>query len=543
MKVAIYTRVSTLHQIDKDSLPLQRQDLINYCQYVLNTKDYEIFEDAGYSGKNTDRPAFKQMMTRIKNNEFKYLLVWKIDRISRNLIDFCNMYSELKEHGCTFISKNEQFDTSSAMGEAMLKIILVFAELERKMTGERVKAVMMDRATKGKWNGAPIPLGYKWNDEKKFIEIDPAEAETIKLIFSLYSNEESTSVVRNYLNSNGISTKKGATWTTKTVGDIIHNTIYKGTLRYNYRESGHGKKKDKSEWIFADNKDLQIVSEDIWNKCNNIISTNASKISAKFRSNYIPHIFGDVLYCGHCGSVMHNKLDKARQDGFRPSMHICKNRYNQLGCKQKIINELYIGDFVFNIIRNIAGIDKRRLLNENNIESIVLNNTYDGSVRLDKGSIEELLSILKVSANKNYSANIKDTTKASSTLKLDTEKKKFERALQRLNNLYLFDDDVMSEKDYILKKKELEEKLNAVNEKLKASNSVEGAIDLSSFKNAKLQVYLNNNIDYRNMIASIGREPLKQFVNMIIDKIVILDKNVKSIRFKNGLELNFLYEE
>ena len=107
-------------------------------QNALNIKDYEVFEDAGYSAKNTDRPAFQQMFSRIRNNEFTHLIVWKIDRISRNLRDFSEMYDELKHYNVTFVSKNEQFDTSSAMGEAMLKIILVFAELERKITAECV---------------------------------------------------------------------------------------------------------------------------------------------------------------------------------------------------------------------------------------------------------------------------------------------------------------------------------------------------------------------------------------------------------------------
>ena len=88
------------------------------------------------------------------------MLVWKLDRISRNLLDFAAMYDELKRLGVTFVSKNEQFDTSSAMGEAMLKIILVFAELERKMTAERVTAVMISRAGNGQWNGGRIPFGY-----------------------------------------------------------------------------------------------------------------------------------------------------------------------------------------------------------------------------------------------------------------------------------------------------------------------------------------------------------------------------------------------
>ena len=168
MKIAIYCRVSTHHQIDKDSLPFQEQDLKNYCEYVLGSNNYVVFTDPGYSGKNTERPGFKKMFDRIRKNEFTHVLVWKIDRISRNLLDFCSMYNELKEHNCTFISKNEQFDTSSAMGEAMLKIILVFAELERNLTSERVSAIMINRAQEGRWNGANVPLGYYWDDSSNF---------------------------------------------------------------------------------------------------------------------------------------------------------------------------------------------------------------------------------------------------------------------------------------------------------------------------------------------------------------------------------------
>lgn len=133
-KIAVYIRVSTTHQIDKESLPFQRRELENYAKYVLNIDDMEFFEDAGYSGKNIMRPAFQSMMSRIRLGEFSHILVWKIDRISRNIIDFANMFEELKKLNVTFVSKNEQFDTSSAIGEAILKIILVFAELERNLT-------------------------------------------------------------------------------------------------------------------------------------------------------------------------------------------------------------------------------------------------------------------------------------------------------------------------------------------------------------------------------------------------------------------------
>ena len=152
-KVAIYIRVSTQYQVDRASLPVQREELIAYCKYVLGIDNFEVFEDPGYSAKNTDRPDYQRMINRVRTGEFSHILVWKIDRISRNLLDFAAMYAELKKLGVTFVSKNEQFDTSSAMGEAMLKIILVFAELERNMTSERVSAIMLSRANGGVWNG------------------------------------------------------------------------------------------------------------------------------------------------------------------------------------------------------------------------------------------------------------------------------------------------------------------------------------------------------------------------------------------------------
>lgn len=94
-KAAIYIRVSTHWQIDKDSLKVQRRELTAYVEMLLGIMDYVIFEDPGYSAKNTDRPDYQAMMDRIRTGEFTHLVVWKIDRISRNLLDFASMYDEI----------------------------------------------------------------------------------------------------------------------------------------------------------------------------------------------------------------------------------------------------------------------------------------------------------------------------------------------------------------------------------------------------------------------------------------------------------------
>ena len=258
-KVAIYIRVSTQMQVDKDSLDVQQRELIAYSDMVLNIKDYVIFKDAGYSAKNTFRPDYQSMISRLRSGEFTHLLVWKIDRISRNLLDFATMYAELKSLGITFVSKNEQFDTSTAIGEAMLKIILVFAELERQMTAERVTAVMLSRANNGQWNGGRIPYAYTYDKATKSFSVDPTEKLVYDRIVDLYEQKQSIIAVSRYLNEKGLTTRSGAEWSTTAVHKILTNPWYVGDYRYNVHAEGTGYiVKDKDEWITIENHHIPV---------------------------------------------------------------------------------------------------------------------------------------------------------------------------------------------------------------------------------------------------------------------------------------------
>ena len=190
---------------------------------MFGINDYVVFEDAGYSGKNTDRPEFQNMMRRIRAGEFTHLLCWKIDRISRNLLDFASMYQELKDLGVTFVSKNEQFDTSTAIGEAMLKIILVFAELERNMTSERVTATMLSRAQNGLWNGGRVPYGYDYDKDSKTFSINQEEAFLVHKMYDLYSEHHSLVLVSRALNEDGYASRAGNDWSPVSIFIILTN--------------------------------------------------------------------------------------------------------------------------------------------------------------------------------------------------------------------------------------------------------------------------------------------------------------------------------
>lgn len=554
MKAALYIRVSTHHQIDKDSLPFQRQELINYAQYALNISSYEVFEDAGYSAKNTDRPAFQKMFERLRAGEFSHLIVWKIDRISRNLRDFSEMYDELKQHNVTFISKNEQFDTSSAMGEAMLKIILVFAELERKLTAERVSSIMLSRAEKGLWNGANCPLGYIIPNDAKFPVVDVNEAKIIKYIFNSYEQTRSALQVMKLLNQNKLKTKRGGEWTSKTVVDIIRNPFYKGTYRYNYRETARGKIKPESEWIVIENNHPAIISSEQWNKCNLIMDTNAERNTAEFRGNVHTHIFSNILKCAECGRPFIAGKDRARKDGYAPSKYRCQNRMRGMGCKSKMGNDDKIAAFVLTYLSNF----KRASTNISNISTIeefekeLLYGEHLKNVKhIDKTYLENTYMSLLYNQNKDIFYERLDELEDNDSKLYDyellvREKEKLERALNRLKKLYLFDEEGISEKEFLVQQKELKDNLNEINEKLNKSSTTSLAMnitDLQKISNFILmkEISCMEKVELKKLLLNVNKEIIREFIVSIIKEIVIKDGKVISILFHNGIINRFIY--
>lgn len=557
-KSALYIRVSTSHQIDRDSLPFQRQELTNYSKYVLGIDDFEIFEDAGYSAKNTDRPKYQEMMSRIRSKEFTHLLVWKIDRISRNLKDFTEMYDELKECGITFISKNEQFDTSSAMGEAMLKIILVFAELERKITAERVSSIMLSRAEKGLWNGATVPLGYKWSDEVKFPVLDGNEAVTVQYIYDLYEKLTSTSKVAYQLNSEHISTKRNGKWTAKTIGDVLRNPFYIGTYRYNTKNSKR-RWKDQKEWVVVENNHTPIISSDQFERVNALITDNYRGNRTIQRENSNTHIFSRLLFCGKCGSSLNAGLDVARKDGYRPSRYTCYANYhldNYHNCNN-FVSDITLLPFILNYISNFLSLQSKVTPRHTprDIERILLRGTAFIDVEgIDHASLVETYHLFLGNgsgATFNNHVEEEENTLNIEFEKLKKEKVKYEKALARLEDLFLYSDEAMSQKDFLFKKRDISQNIDRINNSLSELHNKSTNLKMTNdtaFINKASHFLITNeltnkkNIDYRELLQTINNDIIRDFIQTLITKIVIMDKKVYSITFQNGITHNFLYK-
>ena len=561
LKVAIYIRVSTRYQVDKDSLIVQRRELIAYAEMVLGITDYVVFEDPGYSAKNTDRPDYQRMMDRLRTGEFTHLLVWKIDRISRNLLDFASMYQELKDLGIAFVSKNEQFDTSNAVGEAMLKIILVFAELERQMTSERVTAVMLSRANNGQWNGGRIPYGYSYNKEEKLFSLDPDENRIYNKICDTYEQYQSVLYVVRHLNDLGVRTRSGKEWTTTGVYKILTNPFYTGDYLYNVHKDGRGMdKRDSDEWVRIENHHVPSISHERFDRIQFVLKRN-KRGGVPDGETYIKkniHIFAGLLRCGKCGSNMSATLDRRRADGWRPSIYACaKHRNNASVCSNKYISDRVLGPFVLNYIANIIRA-KNNVSDFTSLETLerklLRGGTFSEVDHINQDGLSDLRELLlSDKSGMEYRPSVVFNEQPNSVSEreiLEDRRRKKETALNRLKALYLYGDEETPEKDFIIEREKIMSEITEIEARLSElqREEVDGPVSSAEFIQKAAYFIMveklldDRYVDYEKYIRRIDPSVPRNFLQNIIEQIEIDDGRVVSISFKNGMTHKFSYK-
>ena len=561
-KVAIYIRVSTTYQVDRDSLPMQRKDLAAYSELVLGISDYEIFEDAGYSGKNTDRPAFQEMMQRTRKGEFSHILVWKIDRISRNLLDFAEMYEELQELRVTFVSKNEQFDTSTAIGEAMLKIILVFAELERNMTSERVTAAMISRANNGQWNGGRVPFGYDYDPEKKEFSIREDEEKICQLLKKDYLESKSLTHTARFLNESGYKTRAEAEWSPTAVWIIASSPFYAGIYRYNrYKGVEHRVENPEEEWVLVPDHHPAIFTLEEHEAMLQLLKKNLrsfeNPIGRPHGTDNI-HLFSGIVYCGKCGSKMTSTPGRLHADGYRTSVYSCPKRRKTKDCDNPSVNDLIIGEFVMNYILNMlnakSGFSKIR--NPEALEKkLLFGSTFADVEHVEENGLNEFYNLLsRYGSDDSYTFAIRKPRKKRAVVdpeieKLRREKEKHERALKRLQNLFLYSDFLISEKEFIIKKSEITKNLEDVNSMLgMVSRGADSVLTDEEFVKQASHLLISKELSdrqyiyFKKLVQSVSPEILKTYMETILDSIMVIDGRISSIVFRNGLTHKFIYK-
>ncbi|MBX8631849.1 MAG: recombinase family protein [Thermoplasmata archaeon YP2-bin.285] len=255
MKVAIYLRVSTTEQAEEGySISAQRERLKAYI-VSQGWELAETYEDAGFSGGSLNRPAFARMREDIKKRSFDLILVYKLDRLSRNMRDLSNLIHELDEYGIYFKSATEPFDTTTPAGKLIFNMLGSVAEFERGMIGERVKMGMLQKAKEGNGLlGFNHPYGYDYTDSG--LDVNEAEARNVRAIYTKYLRGYTLEEIANELNNSGVKTKRSKRWTRQTVLNVLTNPLYAGYNRWGS--------------IYWHGKHHPIVEPDTWNKAQHL---------------------------------------------------------------------------------------------------------------------------------------------------------------------------------------------------------------------------------------------------------------------------------
>src|ERR1700694_1574597 len=223
VRCAIYTRVSTDQGLEQDfnSLDAQydaSQAYIRSQQHAGWTMVRSKYDDGGFSGGDTDRPALQRLLEDVRAGKIDVIVVYKVDRLTRSLADFAKLVELFDKHDVSFVSVTQQFNTTTSMGRLPLNVLLSFAQFEREVTSERIRDKISASKRKGLWVGGMAPLGYDTKDRK--ITINKPEAERVRTIFRLSLTLGSLNLLTAELRKQGIVSKARTLKSGKAAGGI-----------------------------------------------------------------------------------------------------------------------------------------------------------------------------------------------------------------------------------------------------------------------------------------------------------------------------------
>ena len=235
VRCAIYTRVSTDQGLEQDfnSLDAQYEASQAYIRSQAHagwTLLRAKYDDGGFSGGHTDRPALQRLLADVRSGQIDVIVVYKVDRLTRSLADFAKLVELFDEHNVSFVSVTQQFNTTTSMGRLTLNVLLSFAQFEREVTSERIRDKISASKRKGLWVGGMVPLGYDTNERR--ITVNESEADRVRIIFRSYLKLGSLNLLMADLRKQGIVTKVRTLKTGATVGGIPFTVVGKRPCGY-----------------------------------------------------------------------------------------------------------------------------------------------------------------------------------------------------------------------------------------------------------------------------------------------------------------------
>ncbi len=329
-RCAVYTRKSTDEGLDQDfnSLDAQRMAAENY---IASQKHEgwiclpEHYDDGGFSGGNIERPALKKLLDEVAAGKIDIIVVYKVDRLSRSLMDFSRIIEILDKSNASFVSVTQHFNTTDSMGRLTLNILLSFAQFEREIISERTRDKMSMQRKLGKFTGGRPILGYDTTPNGGAITVNPEEAEIVRQIFGLYLEQRSILETVRVLRANQWKNKRwknrdgkmsgGGDFTTSTLHSLLTNSTYIGAVDFK------GKR--------YDGEHEAIIDEALFNRVQSLLTANRGTVRKALRSP-IGGILGTKLKCASCNSTMFHTytLRCGKKYGYYVCAAAKQNGYN-----------------------------------------------------------------------------------------------------------------------------------------------------------------------------------------------------------------------
>ncbi len=354
VRCAIYTRKSTEEGLEQEFNSLDAQREAGEAYIASQRADGWVclpdrYDDGGYTGANNERPALQRLLADVEAGRINCVVVYKVDRLSRSLLDFSKIMARFEQHGASFVSVTQQFNTSTSMGRLMLNVLLSFAQFEREIISERTRDKIAATRRKGKWSGGMPVLGYDVDPHGSKLVVNAEEAERVQAIFELYVEKQSLIRTASELNKRGWATKR---WTTRKGHErggrlfdkanllrLLTNVVYLGKVRY--KDEVHPGEHEA------------MVNEELWQRVQRMLRSNGRTGGMHVRNKYGALLKG-LLYCTPCARpMMHTYTSKGNR---RYRYYVCYTAQKQgwHACPSKSLPAEQIERFVVERIRVIG---------------------------------------------------------------------------------------------------------------------------------------------------------------------------------------------
>jgi len=339
LRCAIYTRKSTEKGLDQEfsSLDAQREA----CEAYIASQRHEgwvalaeQYDDPGFSGGNTDRPGLKKLMLDIERGRVDCVVFYKLDRLSRSLLDFVKLAEFFERHNVTFVSITQQFSSTTPMGRLTLNILMSFGEFERAIITERVRDKIAASKKKGKYLGGTPAFGYDVDYQKRKLVVNPVEAKIVRRIFKRFAENGSCLGIAKELNAEGITTKswttkrgsyrQGSPWTTQHIYYALNNRTYLGETVHD-GESYPGEHE-------------AIISKSLWDGAQRIFAAGTSR-KRNQETHEVKALLRGIIRCGDCRRSMVCSYTKSRKNGRVYRYYVCNGamKYGYDSCSVKSV--------------------------------------------------------------------------------------------------------------------------------------------------------------------------------------------------------------